>query len=607
MLDLKTFVESDLRPQLEAVDLSSVEVKSVSECEAMTRDSVVNGTFVITCDNPVWLAKSTNARGEVSWFSNNGDDHVYMPLGKRFSLLKYLPFNGKMQMAGTHAMKFVDDEQAIALPAVNQTILKEETTMANGDLDDIMKDAGNEVNPQIDPNVKPLDKFGEAGAPAKDPAAKDSKKGDKEAMESLRKQIREDINAARSQNPIDMSIVQALWQKNAQLIAFVASTDKRQSITAVKVPVKAAQRELVDTAPEAVRANFLKNPTAVDPQWIKTTYEIKGREAKPGKPVGVIIQIPAFLKDCSVMDYIKQNVISTAEMALKGGDNSTAIELCTMNDFEQKLTFVGCAINESPVTAPEGGKPGEIKILYGQPANSTSKDKGVINTNGTQFAKKIVKTGQGNKTPMHDRNYFPLTTYETVDINGPMSPELVADLNRYTFEGLFTPGKNSKQTGTKHANLSAEDKAKVVKEGGNITSAFITTGANREKVTISAFYDKAVARDSVLIPLKRQNPKPDGTLGAAQFIKYSVTMDEKMTDEEYFNKSSLGLEQFAHIVEATGADQLTPAILKEKFKRGGGNSSVSKYLNADIARELLIAKMGGGLNNYNITGFVFDK
>jgi hypothetical protein len=573
----------------------------------------VGGDFVITCDNPVWLVKSTKSGKDgpvVSWLSCDGGDHVYSATGTRTSVLQHSLLDGKLQLAGTEALKFADEEKSIDLPT---NIPKEEKKMSN-DLDAILNQAEQETSGET-PKMTNFD-----GAPASegqaekkgrkpvDPEAKAAKKAERENLENMRKKIKDDVRSATSQNKVDMSMLESVWKKNAQLIAFVSPTDKRQSIAAVKVPVKADKRTVVENAPEDVKAMHFRNPASVPAEWIQTTYEIKGRESKPGKALGVILQIPAFLQNCAVADFVKANVLESARAAFTNNDNATVIELCTMNDFEQKLTFAGGSIQEAASTAPEGGKPGEVKILIGQPnSNASTANNKALADQGMVFAKKIVKVGAGNKTPMHDRNYFPLTTYETVDVMGNISPEDLRDLNRYTFEGLFSPGKNSKQSGTKFDNLVPADRGYIRKNGEDIESDYITNGANRVDLPIAAFYDKTLPRGYFRLPIKRKNTKPDGSLGAPQFVKYNVTMEEKMSDPDYRAKSALGLDEFAHIVSAVGEDLLAPAILKDKFKRSSSTNTVSKYLNADIARELLIAKMGGGLNQYSINGFNFDN
>lgn len=603
MIDVGFFLSSNVRPNLSEVDISGLDYKTISEIRRMTETQVTSGKFAITCDNPVWVAQSTNDKGEISYFSNDGSDNIYMATGKRKSFLRYGLSNEKLGLLHTEYIKFIDAEDAIDLTKQNKTNNEEETnSMATNELDDIMK----MVDEEVTEGIKPMSNFEETGAKGArkqaDPEAKEKKQAEKEKAEARKKKIRDDVAAARGNSNIDMSVIEASWKKYSELICFITPTDKRQSIAAVKVPVKAAQRELLDTAPNDVKTNFLQNPNGVPSEWIKVSYEIKARESKPGKAVGVIARIPAYLKDLSISDYIKSIAIEEAKKALSTDNSATAIELNTMADFEQKLTFAGSSITEAKETAPIDGKPGEIKILIGQPSSNASSKSNVLKDQGMLLSKKIVKTGQGNKTPMHDRNYFPLTTYETVDITKNIPEDVVADLNKYTFESLFTPAKNSKQVGTKHANLINDNKIHITKNGDVIESDYITNGANRIDLTVTAFYDKNQGRTTIELPVKKRTPKPDGTLGAPQFVKYNVTLEDKMADPDYRMKSSLGRPEFAHIVELVGADNLTPAVLKEKFKRTSGGTSVSKYLNAEIARDLLIIKMGGGLGNYSISG-----
>lgn len=117
---------------------------------------------------------------------------------------------------------------------------------------------------------------------------------------------------------------------------------------------------------------------------------------------------------------------------------------------------------------------------------------------------------------------------------------------------------------------------------------------------------KNVERSSLNIALKARSTKADGTLGTPQFIRYTVTAEDKMKDPDYFAKSSLGDSRFAHIVDLIGEEILNPATLKEIFKRGSSSTTTSKKLSSATVRDLTLAKLYGGLTGYDIAGFTFD-
>ncbi len=638
MLTFEDFKNSNARPGLEEVNLSSVQYKTLSEIQQMSFNDVAKLKPLVVCDNLIWLAKSVSAGGRESYYSYDGEYIWSIP--RTLKRVTRQIFDGKKLVIVDHAdLKYkgidsLDDlsnslkknkeeldmsENSISLEEMMKEVAGNEVGNDSGvensnSLDEIMKQASQELSgntvPEMDAfsgdssNDKATTEKSSATTDEEKEALKAKKQAEKERMASVIKAIQNE--AASVASNIDLSLLSKKWEESARLICFITPTDKRQSIVASKVPQKKEDKELIDNVPEQIlQLKLSGRESEISSEYFKDNYSINMKEGRPGKAIGVAARVPAFLKGCSLMDFTK----SVALEGAKSSDNSTVIEIFTITDFEQKLTLVNGKILEAPETALEDGKAGEIELVATYPRDTTGSTDGTLVNQGFVFSKKLVRVGNGNRTPLHDRNYFPLTTYETVDILGAIPEDKLQALNDYTFEPLFGTKKNNKQTNSKYEYLVDEDKVHIRKgDDGHITSDYITNDASRrvQNLKATAFYDKNVERSSLNIALKARSTKADGTLGTPQFIRYTVTAEDKMKDPDYFAKSSLGDSRFAHIVDLIGEEILNPATLKEIFKRGSSSTTTSKKLSSATVRDLTLAKLYGGLTGYDIAGFTFD-
>ena len=73
MLTFEDFKNSNARPGLEEVNLSSVQYKTLSEIQQMSFNDVAKLKPLVVCDNPIWLAKSVSAGGRESYYSYDGE------------------------------------------------------------------------------------------------------------------------------------------------------------------------------------------------------------------------------------------------------------------------------------------------------------------------------------------------------------------------------------------------------------------------------------------------------------------------------------------------------------------------------------------------------
>lgn len=677
MITFEEFKNSNARPGLEEINLSSIQYKTLSEIQEMIFSDVKKLNPIVVCDNPIWLAKSTFTDGRESYYSCDGEYIWSIP--RTFKRVTRQILNEKKLIIVDHAdLKYSNDTNLNDLKENKEELNMNEI---NTSLEAIMSEAAATLKPNasdiLEPNksatlkssepailesnksatLKPsepatlepnksdtlepsepdilepnsleaimqqaskdldgdmtpkMEIFSDAEGSKKTnhmtdeekEQAKAKKQAEKERMASVIKAIQ---NEATSVAPnIDLTLLSRKWKALARLICFVTPTDKRQSIVAVKVPQKKQDKKLRDNVPEEIRLMYNSNRKGDIPDdYYVNTFRIKAREGKPGKPCGVIARIPAFLKGCSLMDFTK----SVALEGAKTDSDATVIEAFTMTDFEQKLTLVGGTILEAEETALENGKAGEIELVATYPRDTSASTDGTLVNQGFVFSKKLVRVGNGNKTPLHDRNYFPLTTYETIDISGEIPDDKLKDLNQYTFNSFFSASKNDKQVASKYEELDDDDKVHIRRgKDGIIESDYITNDASRrvKDLKVVAFYNKDVERSTINLAVKTRSPKSDGSLGSPQFIKYTAYAEDKMKDATYFAKSALGSSQFAHIVDLVGEEILNPTTLKEVFKRGSTSTTVSKKLSSSTVRDLTLAKLYGGLTGYDIAGFTFE-
>ena len=72
MITFDDFKNSNARPGLTEVDLSTIQYKTLSEIQQMSFTDVMKLKPFVICDNPLWLAKSTSAGGRESYYSYDG-------------------------------------------------------------------------------------------------------------------------------------------------------------------------------------------------------------------------------------------------------------------------------------------------------------------------------------------------------------------------------------------------------------------------------------------------------------------------------------------------------------------------------------------------------
>lgn len=600
MLKFEDFKMSRARPGLEEADLTQLDYKTLSELEQMTLKEIKEGSFYIVCDDVKWAAYSTDDKGVKKLYSSDGIRVWFVP-DKRTRFLAYDLNGNKMLLALNSDIK-VNAEKIDKLYVEKE----EEINMENRDvLNDLMAEATMNVSNAQTSQIQGMNSFeGDLSFQGENMEETNNigveKISERDTIPRLIKKIKEDMKGSLKE--VDMSEIIASWKKNARLICFVTPTDKRQTLAAVKLPVKPENRELADGATPEIEAMFNKNKGSVPPEFIKSEYEIRARECKPGKPVGVIAKIPFALKGCSIYDYTKNISLE----GIKKYEDATAIEMFTMNDFEQKLMLVGSSIQEAEETVMPGTKPGEIKIVVSYPKTVAITKDGTLKSDGLTFATKIMKDGNGTRTPLHDKNYFPLVTYETVDIYKEIPEDLVADLNLYTFGSLFSPSKNSKQVAEKYKSLKTNDKLHIKVENEEILSDYITNDANRRvMLTLRPFYDKTIERETISLPLKTKAVKADGSQGSPAFIKFNATTEEKMKNSDYLKNSSLGNGKFDDIINLVGTDILNPSSLRTAFKRSG-TKSISKHVEVGLVSNLIRAKSMGELQNYSLGNYTFN-
>ena len=576
MIDLGVFLASNAKPDLEEVELSSVAYKTISEVSLLPENDVVDSDFVVVCDNPVWVVKSIGSNGRVSYYSHDGGDLICLLSGKRRSWLSYAFDGKKLTTRSNRMIRFADELPAMDLNNINiveeEIPVNDQTNVQSDELAALMAASEEEVRGANAPNLmKGFDgASNELDTDISGSVTQDKTVRQKENAEVVARFHRM-VQDVSGEKPLDRSILVAEWQKYARFICFITPSDKRHNITVAKQ--KKSKLELTDDVPDDVRTRFNQEPSSIDRQWLRASYEVQAKEVKPGRAVGVAVRVPSYLKDCSLVEYIRDAVKKSAENAFANGDDSTAVEILTIDDFYNKLGLTHGEIKEDESTVLEGSKPGKISLKYVPRLVRAVTKKGTTNSAGSQIDWKLVKQGHGNKSPVHDKNYFPLVTYDNIDINLPMPQDVVDSMNNYTFKPLFKPRKkDAAETDTKYSSLIPDHQVHITRHGDEeFSSDYITNDAAKKVgLTVTAFFDNKLVRPSVLLSRKFVGTRQDGSSKSPQFVRYDCKDARQMEDEEYRAKSSLGRPEFSHIIEAVGEDLLSPTLLGEKFKRSGG-------------------------------------
>ncbi|GHU52996.1 hypothetical protein AGMMS49975_10010 [Clostridia bacterium] len=619
MISFDDFAASGARKDIKQVDLNLVAVKKLSEMNTVTQEELQNGTYIPVCDGALWVATAVDGKGNVGYYSGDGET-VFKPNTKFGGLVGYALRGKRLVMGELSNFEFRADEK----PDLDLTKNEEATTMAaDTRLGDMFDETDETVGGSGDGSVKLMSGFektdgdgtpiggeekkGKGKTKEKTPEEIEREKNRKDFQQGLNKVIT-DVKSGISDKAreLDTTLLEKAWKDNAEFIAFIAPQDKRHVIAGVKEPLTADNRVPRDDLTEAQRMEAVQNPDKVPKEYFKPIYHIAVKESRPGKAVGVIVKVPAFLKDLGVSDYVKSVALQGASKFAQGDDRTTTIELMSYGDFVNKLVIAGSSINEAKETSMGEGNPGKL-VVESVPARSVYgaiKSKVTIVQN-ILVVHKLRRDGMGNKTLYHDKNYFPLKTYETVDVNSQMSDEQIYALNQYMIGTLFNPIKKD-SSDRRYDFLVEADKLNVTKVGTEITSNYVTNDASKRiQLAVKAFYDKEKTRDAILLPLKRRGKKQNGEEASAQFIAYDVTDADKMGNSEldYRAKSALGNGQFQHIIDLVGEDNLAAATLKAKFKTRNTASSANKVgFTQTESRQLAITKILGGGGQFDMEG-----
>lgn len=239
MLTFEDFKNSNARPGLEEVNLSSVQYKTLSEIQQMSFNDVAKLKPLVVCDNPIWLAKSVSAGGRESYYSYDGEYIWSIP--RTLKRVTRQIFDGKKLVIVDHAdLKYkgidsLDDlsnslkknkeeldmsENSISLEEMMKEVAGNEVGNDSGvensnSLDEIMKQASQELSgntvPEMDAfsgdssNDKATTEKSSATTDEEKEALKAKKQAEKERMASVIKAIQNE--AASVASNIDLSLL----------------------------------------------------------------------------------------------------------------------------------------------------------------------------------------------------------------------------------------------------------------------------------------------------------------------------------------------------------------------------------------------------------------
>lgn len=441
---------------LQEVPIAGVRYETAVSVSSMSEEEQKSMHSIVTVDAPEWIATSKGrpAQEAATVYSCNGKNEIGCWKSKQRTFLQ-------MELSGTQ------------LQTTRQMRLKEEEKMAKlDDMNDQLKD--------LDVFEAELGKVStpQALAGGAAPAAEEKKisKADEEAREI--EELRSSLNGVKIANRDDIIVANRM---HGRLIAFVTGTNNVVRISKKRVPVLDAngRRQLKpghDLKPDELKKHAEKGNYPL--KACITEKELGFVDAKPSKPIGIIVATPAS-SEAKVT-----NMHSDEELKVDESKTDMQYRILPMEVAEVyvAMNYGGAIREDERVLGPLASK---ILQKYTRSRKQDPKTGQMIEKMRSSFV--LDKEDQKRSTLLVTGNYFPLKVYKTIDVANATEEEI--KILNHNFEAML---RNNEE----YESLTEESRKNVRRdENGICTSEYFNNKKPIEVLKFDKMHDQDVVTD----------------------------------------------------------------------------------------------------------------
>lgn len=443
--------------------------------------------------------------------------------------------------------------------------------------------------------LKELEQEGQqVGAPAGGLESASSFTGDAAPATTEKKQP-EKLFSDKIQSVLDKTEIanlDKLWIYNyaeGEFFGYIMNADSKIEFNLRPVPVKGpnGEKQLVEGAPQNIVEHYKTHNKILDNAYVKTEYRLGVRQSRPSKILAVALGM-------NIRGLVDQNLLREAGRDVMPDTSKPDVRKNLILNEAQYLTFLtqyfGKGIKESKATHGNYASVLNVVPVF---SNRSSSNTGIENKK-TKIRRKL-KPVSGRSSLFLPNNYLPITTFETVSVEGNLSPEQAKDVNFSAFYKVVDSPVVKNLNATKFELMNEEDRANITKvDARTFESRYFTPdAAQRIGVEVKPFWDSSaepLSASEIEIPLRFEKPKKDGSGSTFPFRKYKTTDEAVHSDPMLRGKASLFSGKFDTFINAVGTDVINLESLSELTRRSSTRGSSKQTIDNETLLKLEMGK-----------------
>lgn len=403
----------------------------------------------------------------------------------------------------------------------------------------------------------------------------------KQENKAKREELERAISAATSQVQLaDTRKLKAYNETRSEVIGWITDRDvqikSRVKTVVVKNP-NTKKPEPVDNAPASVIQDLAKG-ISVERKYLKTNSTLEIVQTAPGPVRFAVVKLP--VKGLVPLEDLRN---PNANLDISPNEPTDyVIKIFSKKEFAMTtVSLIGDTVKESPITHAD---PSKIVVkLVGKPVTDKK-------TKRTENRLTPVISVENKRRLLTPTNYFPRTTYKTIDVASVKTPEDQQRANLSLFGNLF---RSVAGRDISYNKLDANEKAKITREGNVITSKFFDPSQRLPLGVRGVFTGAAIANPAIVEKIER--PTKDGKGTTLRAISYNAAAGK----EDEYGISPFKDPRFAKFIEACGG-VLTEASLKELYKKSTNTSRSSSKVelsSTEATKVFLASALSGGTSS----------
>lgn len=376
----------------------------------------------------------------------------------------------------------------------------------------------------------------------------------------------------------DTKELKAYNEARAEFIGWITDRDvqiRSKVDTKVVKDLTTKKPVLVDNAPQSIISDLARG-AKIPSEYLKKNSTLKIVQNAPGPVRFGAIKLP-------VTGLVSLDKLRDPSQKLTV-DSKAPTDYVTKFYSKKELAMtvvalIGEEVKESPLTHKD---PSRLVVkLVGKPVTDKT-------TSRVENRLTPVISVENKRSLLTATNYFPRTTFKTIDIGSIKTQEDINKANLSLFGNLFRSVANRDISFNK---LDAQEKEKVAKEGNTITSKFFDPAVRMPLGVKGVFTNTNLANPGIVE--KIEQPTKDGKSTTLKAISFNSAGSE----EDTYGISPFTDPRFEGFLKACDG-HLTRDVMKNLYKKSsgnGGSTSNRVELSATEATKMFLANaMGNG-------------